>query len=145
MPRETGDILRPLIRILDGEDACWEWIGKKLRGGYGCKQFGGRTVLAHRWVFQLFHGWLPQHAVLNHLCRNRCCVNPKHLEVTTTAGNVRHGRGTKLTAAQAAEIKMALLTVKWGERILIAERYGVSVGLITDIKYGRAWADIEAA
>jgi hypothetical protein len=43
--RETGDILRPLIRIGDGPDACWEWTGKKLRGGYGCKQFASRTVL----------------------------------------------------------------------------------------------------
>lgn len=33
--RETGDILRPLIRIGDGPDACWEWTGKKLRVSVG--------------------------------------------------------------------------------------------------------------
>lgn len=137
--RETGDILRPLIRIGDGPDACWEWTGKKLRGGYGCKQFASRTVLAHRWVFQLFNGWLPEEAVLDHLCRNRGCVNPRHLEATTAAENCRRGRGTKLTASQVAEIKQLLATAKQGDRKRIADRFGVSVGLITDIRYGRAW------
>lgn len=103
---------------------------------------GGRTMLAHRWVFQLFNGWIPKDGVINHLCSNRRCVNPKHLEVTNTAGNCRHGRNTKLTIEQASEIKKLLPSMKWGDRKDIAQRFGVSEALISDIKYGRAWRDI---
>lgn len=143
MPRETGDILKPLVSLPESMHDCWIWNGKvNKRTGYGCKQFGGKTVLAHRWMYQLFNGWIPENKVVNHLCGNRRCVNPKHLEVTSQAGNCRHGKGTKLTREQAAEIKSLLKTARWGEKKLIAERFGVSVGLLTSIKYGRVWADI---
>lgn len=141
--RNTGDILKPLIRLGENQDECWEWLGKiSKKTGYGQKQFDGKTVLAHRWVFQFFNGWLPSEAVLNHLCSNRRCVNPKHLEITTSAGNCRHGRGTKLTLSQAKEIKSLVRSLKWGGRKHLASKYGVSVELISDIKYGRAWSEI---
>jgi hypothetical protein len=141
--RMTGDILRPLIKLPETQSECWEWTGKVSKAtGYGCKQFGGKTVLAHRWMYQLFNGWIPEGKVINHLCSNRKCVNPTHLEVTTTAGNCRHGKGSKLTAEQVAVIKDLLKVAKWGERKKIAKLFGVSEGLISDIKYGRAWADI---
>lgn len=140
--RKNGDILRPLIRMGDSPKGCWEWNGKKQSGGYGCKQFQGRTVLAHRWVFQMFNGWLPNSAVLDHLCRNRACVNPTHLEIVSQSENCRRGRATKLTAQQVSEIKSLLVNAKQGDRKRIAERFGVSPGLISDIRYGRAWSDI---
>jgi hypothetical protein len=139
MPRELDEIVRPLVKLGATQDDCWEWQGKIGSGGYGCKQSGGKTLLAHRWVFQIFNGWIPADAVINHLCSNRSCVNPRHLEITTHAGNSRHGAGAKLSAAQVDEIKAALPTAKWGDRKRIAERYGVSAALISDIKYGRAW------
>jgi len=141
--RELGDILKPMIKLPDSQDGCWLWLGKVNKAtGYGHKQFDGRTVLAHRWVFQLFNGWIPEDKVVNHLCSNRQCVNPKHLELTTTAGNCRHGMGSKLTAHEALEIKRLLPSMKWGDRKKIAQRFGVSEALISDIKYGRAWRDI---
>jgi hypothetical protein len=141
--RNAGEILKPLIQLSDDASGCWLWLGKiGKRTGYGYKQIGGKTVLAHRWVYSIFGGWIPKGKVINHLCSNRRCVNPKHLEVTTTAGNCRHGRGTKLTLEQAVEIKRLIPGLKWGERKQIARRFGVSEGLISDIKYGRAWADI---
>ena len=143
MPRETGDILKPLVSLPTSVEGCWLWLGKiNAKTGYGNKQFAGKTVLAHRWMYQVFNGWIPEGKIINHLCSNRRCVNPNHMEVTTTAGNCRHGRGTKLTVGQVVAIKDLLKAAKWGDRKQIAKRFGVSDALISDIKYGRAWADI---
>jgi hypothetical protein len=142
MSREMDEILKPLVKLGKSPDDCWEWQGKIASNGYGAKQSGGRTLLAHRWVFSIFNGWIPKEAVLNHLCSNRRCVNPKHIEVTTQAGNARHGRGAKLKVEQVREIKAALSTIKWGEKKHLAAKFGVSAALLSDIKYGRAWRDI---
>ena len=135
--------MKPLVDLPGSMHDCWLWRGKiNKKTGYGHKQFGGKTVLAHRWMYQLFTGWIPDDRVINHLCGNRCCVNPKHMEMTSQTDNCRHGKGSKLTREQAVAIKDLLKTAKWGERKKIAQQFGVSEGLVSDIKYGRAWADV---
>lgn len=136
---KNGITFLPLVALGEKPGDCWNWIGRVAVNGYGKKQFHGKTMLAHRWVYQQLFGPIPAGKVINHICRNRSCVNPHHLEVTTHAGNSRHGRTTKLTAAQVVEIKAALPTLRWGDRKKLAARMGVSPGLISDIKYGRAW------
>lgn len=136
------DVLTPLVKLGATPADCWEWQAKLSANGYGHKQSGGKTMLAHRWMFQIFNGWIPQGAVLNHLCSNRKCVNPAHLELTTQAGNARHGKNAKLDIAQVSAIKAALVGARWGDRKQIAARFGVSPQLITDIKYGRAWREV---
>ncbi len=91
----------------------------------------------------MFHGHIPDNMVIDHICGNRICVNPLHMEVVSQAENCRRGSGTKLTLAQAKEIKKEIPNLKWGGRPALAERFGVSPALISDIKYGRAWRDIE--
>lgn len=75
---------------------CWEWTGSSTARGYGkffvCKAEGRRTVLiaAHRWSFLMLRGGIGD-LLLDHLCRNRLCVNPWHLEPVTNAVNVSRG------------------------------------------------------
>lgn len=77
---------------------CWSWIGCKARGGYGMFRLG-KMVLAHRIAYEAYIGDIPQGLEIDHLCRNRSCVNPEHLELVTHQENTL--RGDTLTAANA--------------------------------------------
>jgi hypothetical protein len=71
---------------------CWLFLGFVDRAGYGQVKFRGRTTPAHRAYFEVFSGPIDGEDV-EHLCRNRCCVNPAHLEVVTHRENTRRGFG----------------------------------------------------
>ena len=137
--------MKPLVLIPDDISGCWEWQGKIHKTtGYGTKNFGGKTLLAHRWVWQMLQGPIPEGLVINHLCSNRKCVNPHHLEVTDQAGNCRHGAGAKLSIEQVLEIKKAKASKKWGTGKKLADKHGVSAALIHDIWNGRSWKEVAA-
>jgi hypothetical protein len=80
---------------IDTGTTCWNWIGKKDRADYGVFYISGdkRNARAHRFSYELHLGTIPEGLVLDHLCRNKRCVNPEHLEPVTQRENVR--RGTK--------------------------------------------------
>ena len=74
---------------------CWLWTGALTRGGYGQigVWFGGvmRPRRAHRVAYECYIGPIPDGLELDHLCRVRTCVNPRHLEPVTHAVNVARG------------------------------------------------------
>jgi hypothetical protein len=83
--------LRNLISI-DPVTGCWNWVGRTDADGYGVISFEGFEWRAHRYLWVLVHGWLQSEVPVDHVCRNRSCVNALstlHLEPVSTAENNR--------------------------------------------------------
>jgi hypothetical protein len=72
---------------------CWLWIGAVAgsKGSYGLTSFQSQKKYAHVLVYEILKGPIPFGLELDHLCRNRLCVNPEHLETVTHKENVRRG------------------------------------------------------
>lgn len=68
---------------------CWLWEGALSAGSYGSLLRHGRMEKAHRVAYEMFVGTIPFGMDLDHLCRNRICCNPAHLEPVTRSENLR--------------------------------------------------------
>lgn len=69
---------------------CWDWTASK-NCGYGQMNIGGKPIFAHRISHILHKGPIPKNLVVDHICRNRGCVNPLHLRLLTRGENVMCG------------------------------------------------------
>jgi len=73
---------------------CWDWAGSIHNStGYGYFYPSGETVLAHRFSYELNVGTIPEGLTIDHLCKNRRCVQPEHMEVVTIRVNLLRGDG----------------------------------------------------
>lgn len=80
-------------RVERRPDGCWQWNGGRSVNGYGaCTDYLApptRTTYAHRLAWRILRGEIPDGLQIDHLCRNKLCVNPEHLEPVTQAENLR--------------------------------------------------------
>lgn len=88
--RRRPELDRFIEKVLIADSGCWEWVGSRLPSGYG--RFGdvnkrSAMVLAHRWSYEYFAGPIPAGAVIDHMCRNKLCVNPLHIDAVTPYEN----------------------------------------------------------
>ena len=70
---------------------CWLWEGSIDSKGYGRFEFQNKNKLAHKYAYETVYGLVPPELELDHLCRNRWCVNPQHLEAVTHNKNCSRG------------------------------------------------------
>lgn len=116
--------------LLVGEEqpnGCWLWAGKLGTNGYGMHHSswwgrgqGGARVSAYKMAYEIVNGPVPSHLELDHLCYNRPCCNPAHLEAVPRSVNIKRGydsRGHKLFCKQGHPLfgdNLYLLILKSG-------------------------------
>lgn len=99
MTRERPAVDRFAEKIALTDSGCIEWIAGTQGQGYGSfmKRRNSRAehgkIAAHRWSYEYHIGPIPEGLHIDHLCRNRLCVNPDHLEPVTAAVNVARSLG----------------------------------------------------
>lgn len=138
---------------------CWEWMGAKSGGGYGCLALprgNGKSDKAHRISWQLHRGPIPYGKHVLHACDNPGCVNPDHLWLGNHVDNMldmaRKGRAVpkpqmgemndfaKLTEASVKRIRK--LASEGVQQKVLANRFGVSRACICNVVNRKTWTEI---
>lgn len=95
---DGGDAQQDLIDIverfiarvhIDPDTDCWIWRGAGTSRGYGRMTIDGQTIQTHRFAYSMLVGPIPPREVIDHLCEQKRCCNPDHLEIVTREENVR--------------------------------------------------------
>lgn len=97
-PRTRAPLSERLWRravIMD--NGCWQWTGYTMKNGYGLIE---KHTLVHRLAYELTRGPIPEGLDLDHLCKNRACLNPDHLEAVTRRVNLLRGAHPNMVAAR---------------------------------------------
>jgi hypothetical protein len=148
--------MNPLLRFMKKFDVansgCMPWTASRDRQGYGYFRVNGKTVKAHRWIYERLRKPIPAGYLVCHTCDIPSCVNIDHLFLGTAADNnadkTRKGRQLKgeaikqarLTESDVREIRRLLS--KGLTQSAIASRYGVSQTQISCIKLGKTWSHV---
>lgn len=98
----ANDLPADFSARIDSTTGCWLWTGGIDSYGYGRIYGYGAPILAHRCVYEILVGPIPDRLTLDHLCRIKRCVNPDHLEPVSLAVNIRRAAAARRAAKEAA-------------------------------------------
>lgn len=85
---EPPTTMEKFMAKVDKTDDCWNWTAGTWKGYGSFRVSEGKRRVAHRWLYEQLVGKIPDGLELDHLCRNRGCVNPEHLEPVTRSENL---------------------------------------------------------
>lgn len=77
--------------VEDPETGCINWTGQVVNWGYGRVTIDRKVYAVHRVFYEIFKGPIPEGMQVDHICRNRLCQNPDHLQAVTKSENVALG------------------------------------------------------
>lgn len=130
--------LLPVRYKIDEETGCWVWQ-LQLVAGYGKVKKANKVNYAHVYHWTEVNGPVPTGKFLDHLCRNKACVNPDHLEPVTAAQNSQRGANAKLNWEKVREIRKAY--ADGSNSKALAPLYGVTAGHIMDVVNQVCWRE----
>jgi HNH endonuclease len=135
-----GHHLRKGWRWTVASNGCWNWDNQVDSDGYGrgADYSTGRRTRAHILVYEAHVGPVPEGLQLDHLCRNKRCVNPTHLEPVTNRENTHRGAMAKLDADAVRFIRTSGHTITE-----LAQRFGVSRKTVRLARQGVTWTNVE--
>ncbi len=81
-----------LAKVVIGENNCWLLPYVTDQAGYVRVSFQGKLALAHRLIYEQVNDTIPSNLECDHLCRNRACCNPEHIELVTHLENMQRGK-----------------------------------------------------
>jgi len=127
------------LGTLPGKE-CWNFVGALTHNGYGRIVASSKRYQIHRYFYEKYRGFIPDNHQIDHLCQNRKCFNPTHLEAVTAATNVQRGARARLTPAIIGQIRQRAAL---GERqTRIAHDVGVGQDEISRIIHFKRWATV---
>jgi hypothetical protein len=133
----------------NAETGCWEFMGKRLRDGYGLVSVDGKWHRAHRIAYGYHNTGSP--LVVRHLCHNPPCVNPAHLAAGTPKDNAMDrknaGRGGNLKGTNngrsvLTEADVLFIRASSESGPVLAATFGVTRTAICSIRRRRIWTHI---
>lgn len=141
---------KPLLAIMD-VNGCFHCISHSLKDGdYPQIVRDGKYSLAHRAVFEIFHGPIPEGMLVRHTCNNTICINPTHLILGTQWDNMqdkikagRQPRGSQIPGAKLNEetvYYIKFVSTETNEEL--ASKYEVNTSTINNARINKTWKHV---
>jgi len=124
------------------KNECWNWLGRLNTHGYAIYSDGELRESAHRVYYQAYKGELTEGLEIDHLCANKKCVNPSHLEEVTHQINSQRRNWCKLDDELVLEIRRLRKEEGLTYRSL-ANHFSVGITTIRSVIKGLSWSNIK--